>query len=331
MDLSQQELPLTSYFTRKETKSCAASSRKDKSSEDSQSVGRSSKRRKSNVQCSTASPLGSSAGHAKQRPQLPTPATSARKRTRNGRLESQTKTVALSSYVGQNASKGLTQLESEPTPSKVPQFSREGAELSGIPLAIPSTGRPGPRHPNYSEAGIATPQTLSRRISQPVHGVGHSPLTRSSCALPTESSRFSPRLTESAVSHAVLSHVQHSTRSIVDFPSLLGDSDGLDPFFSHEKDKTLEQHGISAPLKQGAFQILDGQPSNGPAIPMMPVPSSQSQYLLHPDATPKRKRCFQRIEHVVSSQTQEERELSLSTPHRRTAMTSSSVAASPGK
>jgi hypothetical protein len=368
MDLSQQELPLTAYFTRgsKEARSRAVPYKKDKfaADTDSQSVARSSKRRKSNVQCSAASPLGSSVGQSKSRLtslQLPTPATSARKRMRSGPLESPgkarlTSTGVLLSSVEQNAilpnKKDLAQLEFGPTPSKLPQSSSEGAEdaipeLSSIPLATPSTDRrkttkpidvkfpPGPRHSNYADTGIATPRSSSRRISEPVHGIhDHTPLARSNCHLPGLPSQASSRLLDSGVSHAVLPHIQHSARSTAGLPCFPVDLDFSDPFYAHEKNGVfVPRDRAFVPPKQYPIQSerLNGQSSDGHAIPMIPIPSSQSQYLLHLDATPKRKRSSRRTERVMSSQTQEERELTLSTLHKPAAMASLSLRVSPGK
>lgn len=370
MDLSQQELPLTAYFTRgsKEARSRAVPYKKDKPTEDtdSQSVTRSSKRRKSNAQCSTASPLGSSVGQSKSRPtslQLPTPATSARKRMRSSRLElpgkaQLTSSGALSSSVEQNAilpsEKDLAQLEFGPTPSKLklPQSSPEGAEdtipeLSSIPLPTPSTDRrkttkpidvefpPGPRHSDYAGTGIATPRSSSRRIFEPVHGIhDHTPLARSNCHLPSLPSQASPRLPDSGVSHPVLPHVQHSARSTAGLPCFPVDLDFSDPFYAREKNGVfVPRNGVFVPPKQYLMQSggLDGQASDGHPIPMIPVPSSQSQYLLHLDATPKRKRFSRRTERVISSQTQEERELTLPSPHKPAAVVCLSLGVSPGK
>ena len=360
MDLSQQELPLTAYFTRssKEARSRALPHKKDKPTEDSdsQSVARSSKRRKSNVQCSIANPLASSAGQSKPRLQLPTPATSARKRMRGGRLELPGKTqlasTALSSSVEQNAilpsEKDFAQLEFGPTPSKLPQSSRESAEdailgLTGIPLATPSTDRrkttkpidaespPSPRDSHLTETGIATPRTLSRRIFEPLRGIhDHSPFARSNRHLPSLPDQASPRLPDSGVSRAVLPHIQHPART-AGLPCSPVDLDFSDPFYAREKNGVfVPPDGISVPLKQCPIQS-ERLTSDGYAIPMIPIPSSQSQYLLHPDATPKRKRFSRHVESVISSQTQEERELMLSTPHKPAAMVGLSLEVSPGK
>ncbi|KAF8558800.1 hypothetical protein OG21DRAFT_979626 [Imleria badia] len=356
MDLSQQELPLTSYFTRgsKEAKSRAVPYKKGKLAEDPQSVAHPSKRRKSNVQCSTASLSGSSVGQSNSRLttlQLPTPATSTRKCTRNGRLELPAKTPltstgAVLSSVEPNASEeDLSQLESGSIPSKLPKSSRKGPILESVPLATPLTGRRRTAKfigeeftplSNHGEAGIPTPQTLSRRTSEPVDGNDdRSPLARN-CHLPSKPSQASPRTPDSGISHAVLPRTQHSARSTAGLPCFPSpvDFDDPDPFYAREKNNvSVQQDGAFAPPKQYSIQskTLDGQPSNGHVIPMLPVPSSQSQYLLHPDATPKRKRSSRRIEHVISSQTQEERELTLSTPRKPTAMVGLSVGVSPGK
>lgn len=297
MDLSQQELPLTAFFTRdsKESRSRIAARKKDKpSEEDSQSVVRSSKRKRNDVPCSPASPLSSSTGQSKLRPttlQLPTPAASARKRMRGEHLEelpgkSQlTSTGAVLSSVVHNpirsGDKDLTQLEFGPTPLNFPP-SRKGAEdaISELPstsLATPSTDRrkttkpidTDPRLSNHIvETGIATPRTPSRRVPKPRHCIDHSPLAQSNRPLPV----FVP-------------------------PS----------------------------------KTTDAQPSDGHVIPMLPIPSSQSQYLLHLDATPKRKQRSQRIEHVISSQTQEESELTLSSSLKPLVMASLSIGHSPGQ
>ena len=331
MDLSQQELPLTTYFTRgnKDTRSRPLPSRKKKPAEDPHSVARSSKRRKSGAQCSTASPLSSSASQSNSRLttlQLPTPATSTRKRTHNGRLGLPAKTQLTS-----NASEeDFAQLESGPNTSKLPQSSKGAIlELSRVPFATPLTGRrrttksvgaeftPCFRLSGHGEAGIPTPRTLLQRISDPVDGIdGRSPLA-GNCHLPSKPTETSPRSSDSGI---LLPRVQN-----LDCP---------DPFYAYEKDNvSVGQDDALAPPKQYPVQSerLDGQPSNSHAIAMLPIPSSQSQYLLHPDATPKRKRSSRRIEHVISSQTREERELTLSTPHRHTALASLSVGGSPGK
>ncbi|KAG8218822.1 hypothetical protein J3R82DRAFT_4500 [Butyriboletus roseoflavus] len=342
MDLSQQELPLTAYFTRgsKEARSRAVSHKKNEPTDDSQSVARSSKRKRTNVQCSTASPLSSSVGRSKLGPnalQLPTPAASARKRVRG--------------EVKQNAtlscSKDLAQLEFGPTSSKLPQSSRKGAEdanpeLPSTPLAMPSTDRrkttkhidveslPAPRLSNHTMIGIATPRTSSRGVAEPVRGIDDcSPLARSNSHLPSKSDQVSP-----GVSHAVLPHVQLLARSTAALPCSPVDLGHSDPFRAREQNSVfVPRDGVSAPSKQHFIrsETLDGQSSDGHVIPMMPVPSSQSQYLLHLDATPKRKRCSRHIEHVISSQTQEERELTLSMSHKPAAMASLSVRVSPGK
>jgi len=358
MDFSQQELPLTAYFTRgtKEARSRPVPYKK-RSTEGSQSVARSSKRR-SNVSCSTASPLGSSSGQSKLRPrtlQLPTPATSAR-RLRTGCLRDSglqgntqlTSTGALPSILP--GEKDLAQLEFGPTPSKSPQSSRESSEdalpeLSSIPLATPSTDRrktswpidmeffPGPRHSNRIESGIATPRTSSPRIFEPVHDIDdHSPLARSNSHLSSEPSQASPRIPDSGVSHAVLPYAQHLARSTEGLPCFPVDMDLSDPFYAREKGGVFAPRCAFTPSKQYPIQLerLNGQSSDGHAVPMIPVPSSQSQYLLHLDATPKRKQCSQRIERVISSQTQEERELTLSMPYKPAAIVSLSRV-SPGR
>lgn len=353
MDLSQQELPLTAYFTRGSgAKSDAVPCKKEKPTQDSQSVARSSKRSRNNVQCTTASPLTKSDPRLATL-QLPTPATSARKRMRYGRLEdlpSKTRppsTGVLLSSVEQNpvlsSENDLAQLEFEPTPSKSTLSSRRDAEdaVSDSPLlATPSTNRRkiakpvdiesplGPRLFSHSETGIEIPQTSSRR-AEPMHGIDdHSPLARSNFHLPSKSSQVPPRLPGQGVSHAV----QLLTCSTTGFPCPPVDSGCSDPFY--EKNNILVlRDGASALPKQYFIQseTLDSQPSDGHAIPVIPVPSSQSQYLLHLDATPKRKRCSRHIEHVISSQTQEERELTLSMSHKPAATVTVSVGVSPGK
>lgn len=364
MDLSQQELPLTAYFTRgsKEARSRPVPY---KPTEDSQSVPRPSKRRKSNVQCSTASPLSSSAGQSKPRPtalQLPTPATSARKRMRGGRLEElpgKTQLIStgiLLSSVEQNpilpSEKDLAQLEFRPIPSKSTQSLRKGAEDAVpepplTPLAMPSTDRrkttrpidikfpPGPELSGHTDIGIATPRTSSRRVAKPVHSNDdRSPLARSNCHLPSESSQGSPRLPDQGDFRAVLPHVQLLARSTTGLPSSPVDLGCSDPFHAREKNSVfVPRDGASAPPKQYFIQseTLDGQPPEGHVIPMIPVPSSQSQYLLHLDATPKRKRCSRYIEPVISSQTQEERELTLPVSHKPAAAASLSVGVCLGK
>lgn len=358
MDLSQQELPLTAYFTRgtKDARSRPVPYKK-KSTEDSQSVARTSKRRR-NVSRSTASPLGSSSSQSKLRPttlQLPTPATSARRlRTgcpRDSGLQGNTQLTSTGAVLSiLPGEKDLAQLEFGPTPSKSPQSSREGSEgalpeLSSIPLATPSNDRrktswpidmeffPGGRHSNPIDSGIATPRTLSRRIFKPVHGIDdHSTLARFNCHLPSEPSQASRIIPDSGVSHAVLPHVQHLARSTEGLPCFPVDLDFSDPFCTREKSSVFTSRGTFTPSKQYAVELerLNGQSSDGHAVPMIPVPSSQSQYLLHPDATPKRKRCSQRIERVISSQTQEERELTPSMPYTPAAIVGLS-GVSPGK
>ncbi|KAF8450326.1 hypothetical protein L210DRAFT_2381527 [Boletus edulis BED1] len=348
MDLSQQELPLTAYFTRgtQEARSRPMTykkkKRKKKEEEEEEkpaedSVARCSKRRKSDVQYSTASPPGCFAGQSESRKtilQLPTPATSTRKRKCNGHLEVPAKTRAVAagtvlSSVEQSAipqdEEDLSQLEFGPTPSKLPQVSRNGA----VPLATPSTDRrrtkstgielhPGSRHPNRGETGVNC-----------------SPLARSECWSPSNPTPASPRPLDSEVPRALLPHVQHSARPTAGRPSLPVDLDCPDPFYAREKNSSfVRRDGAFAPPKQRSVQskTLDGQPSDGHALPMIPVPSSQSQYLLHLDATPKRRRYSRHIETtVISSQTQEERELTLSTPRRPTVIVNLPVGVSPGK
>ena len=355
MDLSQQELPLTAYFTRggREARPRTVSRKKDKPTEDLRSVARSSKRRKSDVQCSTTSPLGSSSGQSNSRTktlQLPTPATSTRKRMRSGRLELPAKSKLTSTAGLPPAEQDVVlldeedfaRLESGPTPSK---SSREGADdavLKMSSLATPSIDRrritkyirveshSGPSHANHGETGIPTPRSSLREISESVQGIeDRSPLSRSYRLLP-KPSQAPPGPPNLRQSHAVLSP-QRSARS--DACSSV-DPNCWDPFHTHEKDNFSARRGtIFASPEQYSVQAkaLDGQPADGHVIPMIPVPSSQSQYLLHPDATPKRKRCSQRIECVISSQTQEERELTLPTPHGLTSTGTLSVGVSPGK
>ncbi|KAG6378893.1 hypothetical protein JVT61DRAFT_13175 [Boletus reticuloceps] len=294
MDLSQQELPLTAYFTRgsqeARSRSMTYKKKKKKQKEEEEekpaedSVARCSKRRKSDVQHSTASPPGCSAGQSESRKtilQLPTPATSTRKRKRNGHLEVPAKTRAAAagtvlSSVEQSAipqnEEDLSQLEFGPTPSKLPQVSRNGA----VPLATSSTDRrrtkstgielhPGSRHPNRGETGVDC-----------------SPLARSECRLPSNPTPASPRPLDSEVPRALLPHVQHSARPTAGRSSLPVDLDCPDPFYAREKNSSfVRRDGAFAPPKQCSVQskTLDGQPSDGHALPMIPIPSSQSQYL----------------------------------------------------
>ena len=300
-------------------------------------MARTSKRRRINVPRSTTSPLGGSAGKSKlglTTLQLPTPATSARKRVRS----------ELKRNVTPSREKDLAQLEFVPTSSKLPQPSRKGAKdaISGLPSTPPamsSTDRrkttkpidvespPASRPSNHAVIGIATPQTSSRGVPEPMRGFDdHYPLARSNCHLSSKSDQASP-----VVSHAVLPHVQFLARSMTAPPCSPVDSGCSDPFDARENNSVfVPPNGVSAPSKQ-CLDTSDGQSSDSHVIPMIPVPSSQSQYLLHPDATPKRERCSRRIEHVISSQTQEERELTLSMSHKPATMASLSVGVSPGK
>ena len=311
MDLSQQELPLTAYFLRgsKESRPRVVARKKEKPSEEAtQSVTRSSKRKRNDARCFPANPPSSSVDQSKSRPttpQLPTPAGSARKRVRGGSLEELSEKsqltsagVSLSSVehdVVRSSEKEIVRLEFGPTPSRP---LRQGARhmvpaLSATSLATPSTGQrktttpadleslPVHRLSDRMKTGIPTPQTSSRRVSDPTHRIDHSPLVHSNRPLPSR-----PNNNASVPSD--------------DTPVL--------------------------PSK-----TMDGRPSDGYSIPSLPVPSSQSQYLLHHDATPKRKRHLHCTQHVVSSQTQEERELTLSSTLKPFAMVSSPVGASPGK
>lgn len=293
MDLSQQELPLTAHFSRGSKDTGARGFRKkDKhATEDSQSVARSSKRKRNDV---STTPLSSSMGLSELRPktlQLPTPAASARKRVRDGHFEDlpgkSQLTSSSASVEHQAVLKDLAQLEFEPAPLEPPQSSREGAgdatfELPCTSLATPSTDRRRTTKSITIETGIATPRVTSQRVPEPRHRTDRSPLA------------------------------QHSDRPL------------------HSKPK----NGVFAPRDAASVLLsktADGQPFDDHVIPMLPIPSSQSQYLLHIDATPERKQRSQRIEHIITSQTQEEREFTLSSFLQPAAVVSLSSVPSPGK
>ena len=264
MDLSQQELPLTSYFP---SKPPAIPRKKNKlTEEDPSSVARPSKRTKNDTRRSV--PHG-----------LPTPTTSVRRRTRGAR----TKELPHSTDVLSPVVLSSDNDSASPTPSTLPRSPCTGAiaGLSGTSLATPSAGRQKTTNPtereslsNHVNAGIATPQTPSRRVSE--HRIDCSPLAPSTRPLPSK------------------------------------------------QNSTSRGSTFVLPLKRA-----DGEPSKG--LPMFPVSSSQSQYLLPIDATPKRKQRPQRIEHVISSQSQEERELALSSSLRLVTLFGLPIEHSPGK
>ncbi|KIJ70477.1 hypothetical protein HYDPIDRAFT_164501 [Hydnomerulius pinastri MD-312] len=368
MDLSQQELPLTSYFTRgkKETKPVTYSSKKRKQAEDADSGGSSKKGKTDAGKAAKKSTSGPKA-HVKSA-QLPTPSTSARKHVPSSRgvqgvlakAQFPPSTTEKSSFAKKQANDepiDLTQTETEDTPSKVPPKRRAGKEKGKAPvdeviamqsLATPASSNLAKRRTRVTsfgeavvptrqslrlaEAALPTPETGLRRVSASASGMAEATPSAGPSRRRHQPSRLSIVSTHpsSPSSLTVLSPVRFtaaSADSVSRSRVNSGDSAG-----SHVHD---EEDPFTSPVEYGAASskpsgesetfgttrqptaeshTLDATPVHIPDVPMNPVPSSQSQYLLHPDATPKRKRVARRVEVVHSSQTQEERELTESMP-----------------
>jgi hypothetical protein len=373
MDLSQQELPLTAYFTsgNKETRPRTCSSKKRKSAEDSQSGAGLSKRGRSDVESSMQKLSKQTARQPKARvktTQLPTPSTSTRKpvpSTRGvSRLEvavGRTRSAATGAIDAFVRGKpiimneiDLTQADSEVTPSKALPKSCEGKEKDTTDVTVthslptPSSSNrqkrlTGVSPPHEGEAaqgltdvGLPTPVTGLRRVhvSESLHGIEEqSPSTGPSRHRhrPSRLSLVSTRAPNPSLPQVVPSPVKFPAQPTEGLSRSRLNSDGSDPSDLHEQDnpfvspvvqgRSTHSSGPKKPCVPSTTEILplpsetlDTHPPSIPEIPSNPVPSSQSQYLLHIDATPKHKRVSRRVEMVPSSQTQEENELTKSMP-----------------
>ncbi|KAF9222050.1 hypothetical protein BS17DRAFT_809726 [Gyrodon lividus] len=368
MDLSQQELPLTAYFTaeHKETRPRTYSSKKRKFAGDLQSTVVPSKRGRSDAESFTQNSSKKTAAHQPKArvktTQLPTPAASSRKHVpsthgvprlqgafANARPAS---TGATETFVKEKFlildGIDLTQAESDATPSRaLPKLcggdEKDITEVTvADSLATPSSSnrpkrltRAGPSHdcelaPVYqfstlTDTGSPTPRTGLRRAhaSEPINNVGvQAPFTGPSRHRyqPSRLSRVStssPQVVPSSVKFPVQPTDGLSRSSASSEPSHLHEEDDL---FASPVERGPSIH-LSTPKEPRVTftATLLSLPSKNPDthppnIPANTVPSSQSQYLLHIDATPKRKRVSRRVELIPSSQTQEESELTESIP-----------------
>ncbi|KAG9317639.1 hypothetical protein JVU11DRAFT_1850 [Chiua virens] len=291
MDLSQQELPLTAYFTRnsKEVRPRTVRRKTARPVEVSQSPARSPKRRRTTASSSKSQSVCAAENYQAQRPWQHLPS------------------VELNTTL--SSEKGLAQPDSGSVPSKPLQSLRERSEaVSEATLATLSTSRerttehtgivssPRCRLHNNTEACIITPRTLSRRAPKTIHDIhDQSPLAHSNCPSLPKPSQATPISSCSPVT-----------------------VDCCDPFHAYEKDnRTLfPREDPFLPLERTLHSVRKTE-------------WTSSQYLLDPDATPKHKRYSQRIDHVASSQTQEEVELTLAMSHNSAAMARSLVGHTP--
>ncbi|KAH7888016.1 hypothetical protein F5I97DRAFT_1828899 [Phlebopus sp. FC_14] len=331
MDLSQQELPLTSYFSKgkKENKPITESSKK-RNLGTAHPALRPCKRAKEevskDVQSAARNASVKSTGSARGRPtnapvtHLPTPSASTRKRVSSTRGAQPG-----SSYLQASSRKtGKAVTAHASAVSDVIDLTRTDTEDS--PATPSSHSRPHVRHGQHMppaqppEVVLPTPATGLRRA--PASGVSESPsAARSRFSRLTIAFRPSsnPSLPRQALA-APKSHVPTADRGgrpCCDCGSrnTLHLVDERDPFSEHvDPDgpvNTNIPHEIQHRMitRQSIYELHASEVSH---VPVRPVPSSQSQYLLHIDATPKRKRISTRKVSVPSSQVQEERELDMS-------------------
>ncbi|KIL00299.1 hypothetical protein PAXRUDRAFT_287538 [Paxillus rubicundulus Ve08.2h10] len=360
MDLSQQELPLTAYFTsgNKETRPRTCSSKKRTSIEDSLSGVRPLKRGRSDVKSSTQKSPKKIAHQSKphvKTTQLPTPATATRKSVFSTRdvscLEGAVKrrrpatARAVEAFLrGKSIVTNdidLTLAGSEITPSKAlpkscegkekdttdvththslptPTFSNRQKRLTGVSPLHEREAIQVRQVSGLTDYDLPTPMTGLRRVhvSESLHGIQEQSPSTGPSRHQYQPSGLSPVSTRSPTEGISGSRL-NSHRS--------------DPSHLHEQDNPFASPVIqgqsahsSAPQKSFVSSItkilplpsqtFDAHPLSLSDIPSNPVPSSQSQYLLHIDATPKRKRVSRRVETVPSSQTQEENDLTKSMP-----------------
>ncbi|KAF9247126.1 hypothetical protein BU15DRAFT_69966 [Melanogaster broomeanus] len=169
-----------------------------------------------------------------------------------------------------------------------------------------------------SDTGLPTPVTGLRKT----HVVEEQSPSTDSSRLHQQPSAVSGSSPSPGSPQRVLSLVNFSAQSTEGITNSRVHSDSPDPL--HHEDNPF-----APPVEQGPSMhrsapkgshvtSLANQLSPHPPkvlnIPVNPVPSSQSQYLLHIDATPKHKRISRRADLVPSSQTQEESELTKSVP-----------------
>ena len=316
MDLSQQELPLTAYFSKN-----TSQKRKNTAGE------RSSKRLKAGDVQSTPSLLTRRAKPRVNATQLQTPAPSTRKHGLRTGIRSVEDASPRPPVHRKPCEIDLTLSDSDKALAETPwQASQEDGEMISAPhpLATPSSSNEVPQKEvvdanrrllQTSHTCLPTPSTTVRKLIAP------KPTHPSPEDSPTAvRSRPSKLNIASAVSHTspvpFVKPVSHYNTTINNSDTAKFYDDN-NPFALPVNKQPPAPHANrhqGAPVEltatKSTFDIpaVDGGPH---ATSFQIVPSSQSQYLLPLEATPTRNRINRHDDIVPGSQTQEEGEISI--------------------
>lgn len=300
MDLSHQELPLTAYFPKSNSQK-----RKNGAAE------RSSKRAKAQTPSVPAR-------RAKPQVHLHTPATSTRRHAKRADIQSvedaspkPRKPCEIDLTVSDSDEPpAASPFHSLPTPSSTNESTRNG--VSNLSNQLPRT----------SHTGLFTPSTTARKLPAP------GPTRFFQDPSPTA---VHSRSSKSNIASAVplkFSHTKHSVqsdKSVSKDHTTAGNSDSSKP---RDNDNPFAIPVIKplpvihtnrcqrAPVEPTATESNLGvlEADGDTHTSFQTVPSSQSQYLLPPDATPTRNRINRYDDIVPGSQTQEEGEIFMGMP-----------------
>jgi len=304
MDLSQQELPLTAYFSKG-----TSQKRKNTAGE------RSSKRAKAGDAQSTPSLLTRRAKPRVNATQLQTPATSTRKHGPSTGIRSVENVSPRPPVHRKPCEIDLTLSDSGETLTEAPRQARKDGEVISVlhPLATPSSNEvtrnevvdANRRLLQTSHTCLPTPSTTVRKLTAPKPT--HPSLEDSPTAVRLRPSKLN---IASAVSHTrpvpfdkPVSH--HSTTiNNLDKSKLCDDDNPFALPVNKQPPVPHENWTQRAPLK-----LIATKSNSDVCTSFQMVPSSQSQYLLPLEATPTRNRIIRHDDIVPGSQTQEEGEI----------------------